>query len=64
MLNKTLSLKCKQIKTRHVNYQYEYIITTVSINITGPTIMGDVEPNVQRHVKTQPESSRLVCILL
>ena len=25
--------------------------------------MGDVELNVQRHVKTQPESSRLVYIL-
>ena len=33
-------------------------------NLTGLTIMGDVEPNVQRHVKTQLENSRLVCILL
>ena len=64
MLTETLRLKCKQIKTWHVNYQYEYIITTVSINITGPTIMGDVEPNVQRHVKTQLETSRLVYIFL
>ena len=30
MLTKALGLKCKQIKTRHVNYQYEYIITNVS----------------------------------
>ena len=64
MLTKTLSLKCKQIKTRHVNYQHENIITNASTNLIGPTIIRDVEPNVQRHVKTQPESSRLVCIFL
>ena len=30
----------------------------------GPAITEDVEPNVQRHVKTQPENPRLVYILL
>ena len=46
------------------NYQHENIITNASTNLIGPTIMEGVEPNVQRHVKTQPESSRLVCIFL
>ena len=46
------------------NYQHENIITNASTNLIGPTIIRDVEPNVQRHVKTQPKSSRLVRIFL
>ena len=56
------------------NYQHENIITNASTNLIGPTIIRDVEPNVQkpvktqpnvqRHVKTQPKSSRLVYIFL
>ena len=52
-LTKTLSPKCKQVK-----------MLSLMNNLKGPTIMEDVEPNVQRHVKTQLENSRLVFIII
>ena len=30
MLTKIVGLKCKQIKTQHLDYQYENIITNIS----------------------------------
>ena len=34
------------------------------INLIGPTIMEDIEPNVQKYATTQPENSKLAYILL
>ena len=57
-LTMTLSLDTTcQLST--LKHHHKYIN-----NLTGPIIMENVEPKVQRHVKTQLENSTLVCILL
>ena len=33
------------------------------INLIGPTIMKDIEPNVQRYANTQPKNSKSAYIL-
>ena len=40
--------KSKQINTQHANYQNESIVTNKSTDLSGPAIMEDVEPKVQK----------------
>ena len=48
MMTSAQNEKSKQINTQHANYQNESIVTNKSTDLSGPAIMEDVEPKVQK----------------